>query len=64
MSAQSHQDVTALLMAWGNGDSEALSRLTTVVYDELHRLARGYMRRENAGHTLQTTALVNEAHWN
>ena len=61
MSGQSHQDVTALLMAWGNGDEDALSRLTPFVYDELHRLAEGYMRREHAGHTLQTTALVNEA---
>lgn len=62
MSGQSHQDVTDLLMAWGNGDENALSRLTPLVYDELHRLAEVYMRREHAGHTLQTTALVNEAY--
>jgi RNA polymerase sigma factor (TIGR02999 family) len=62
MSGQSHQDVTELLMAWGNGDQDALSRLMPLVYDELHRLAEGYMRREHAGHTLQTTALVNEAY--
>ena len=62
MSGQSHQDVTALLMAWGNGDEGALSRLTPLVYSELHRLAEGYMRREQDGHTLQTTALVNEAY--
>jgi RNA polymerase sigma-70 factor, ECF subfamily len=62
MSGQSHQDVTELLMAWGNGDEDALSRLTPLVYDELHRLAEGYMRREHAGHTLQTTALLNEAY--
>jgi RNA polymerase sigma factor (TIGR02999 family) len=62
MSVKSHQDVTELLMAWGNGDEDALSRLTTLVYDELHRLAEGYMRREKPGHTLQTTALVNEAY--
>jgi RNA polymerase sigma-70 factor, ECF subfamily len=62
MSGQSHQDVTELLMAWGDGDQDALSRLTPLVYDELHRLAEGYMRREHAGHTLQTTALVNEAY--
>jgi RNA polymerase sigma-70 factor, ECF subfamily len=62
MSGQSHQDVTELLMAWGNGDQDALSRLTPLVYDELHRLAEGYMRREHVGHTLQTTALVNEAY--
>ncbi len=62
MSGQSHQDVTELLMAWGNGDQDALSRLMPLVYDELHRLAEGYMRREHAGHTLQTTALLNEAY--
>ena len=49
-------------MAWGNGDQDALSRLMPLVYDELHRLAEGYMRREHAGHTLQTTALLNEAY--
>jgi RNA polymerase sigma factor (TIGR02999 family) len=62
MSCPSDPDVTALLMAWGQGDSEALSRLTPLVYDELHRLAKGYMRGESIGHTLQTSALVNEAY--
>lgn len=62
MSGQSQQDVTALLMAWGNGDEHALSLLTPLVYQELHRLAGVYMGRERAGHTLQTTALVNEAY--
>ena len=62
MSGQSHQDVTALLMAWGNGDEHALSRLTPLVYNELHRLAGACMGRERTGHTLQTTALVNEAY--
>jgi RNA polymerase sigma factor (TIGR02999 family) len=62
MSGESDRDITALLMAWGNGDKGALSRLTPLVYDELHRLAEGYMRREHPGHTLQTTALVNEAY--
>jgi RNA polymerase sigma factor (TIGR02999 family) len=61
MAAQ-RQDVTELLMAWRNGDEGALSRLTPLVYDELHRLAAAYMRREKAGHTLQTSALVNEAY--
>jgi RNA polymerase sigma factor (TIGR02999 family) len=61
MAAQP-QDVTELLMAWRNGDEGALSRLTPLVYDELHRLAAAYMRREKAGHTLQTSALVNEAY--
>jgi RNA polymerase sigma factor (TIGR02999 family) len=62
MRGQSHPDVTALLMAWGNGDQDALVRLTPLVYHELHRLAEGYMRRERPGRTLQTTALVNEAY--
>ena len=53
--------VTELLLAWGNGDDGALERLTPLVEAELRRLARGYMARERRGHTLQTTALVNEA---
>src|SRR5258705_8383709 len=53
--------VTELLRAWGNGDDAALEQLTPLVEAELRRLARGYMRRERRGHTLQTTALVNEA---
>jgi RNA polymerase sigma factor (TIGR02999 family) len=55
-------EITVLLRAWGNGDPAALDRLTPLVYDELHRLARRYMRNERAGNTLQTTALVNEAY--
>jgi RNA polymerase sigma factor (TIGR02999 family) len=55
-------DVTALLRAWSDGDQAALARLTPIVYDELRRLARRYMKRERAGHSLQTTALVNEAY--
>lgn len=55
------QEVTALLVAWRNGDQAALERLTPLVYVELHQLAHRYMRRENPGHTLQTSALVNEA---
>src|SRR6266536_3854121 len=54
-------DVTQLLVAWGNGDQAARDALMPVVYEELHRLARRYMRRESPGHTLQTSALVNEA---
>jgi RNA polymerase sigma-70 factor, ECF subfamily len=54
--------VTDLLMAWGRGDESALSRLMPLVQDELHRLARREMRGERPGHTLQTTALVNEAY--
>jgi RNA polymerase sigma factor (TIGR02999 family) len=55
-------DVTALLIAWGQGDESALERLIPVVHFELHRLARGQMARQRKGHTLQTTALVNEAY--
>ena len=53
--------VTALLRAWSDGDDGALARLTPLVETELRRLARGYMGRERRGHTLQPTALVNEA---
>src|ERR1700735_2250147 len=55
-------EVSGLLRAWGDGDRDALDRLTPVVYNELRRLARSYMRRERPGHSLQTTALVNEAY--
>jgi RNA polymerase sigma factor (TIGR02999 family) len=55
-------EVSTLLRAWSDGDRNALERLTPIVYDELHRLARRYMRRERPGASLQTTALVNEAY--
>jgi RNA polymerase sigma factor (TIGR02999 family) len=55
-------EVSGLLRAWGDGDRGALDRLTPIVYDELRRLARLYMRRERPGHSLQATALVNEAY--
>src|SRR5262245_57158730 len=55
-------DVSALLRAWSEGDQDALHVLTPIVYEELHRLARHYMRRERSGHSLQATALVNEAY--
>jgi RNA polymerase sigma factor (TIGR02999 family) len=55
-------EVTRLLVAWGDGDRAALDRLMPLVYEELRRLARHYMGRERPGHTLQTTALVNEAY--
>ncbi|MFI5178220.1 MAG: sigma-70 family RNA polymerase sigma factor [Vicinamibacterales bacterium] len=54
--------VTDLLVAWGGGDESALERLMPLVQEELHRLARREMRGERPGHTLQTTALVNEAY--
>src|SRR6202046_4004080 len=56
------EEVSTLLRAWSGGDPRALARLTPIVYDELHRLARRYMKRERPGHSLQTTALVNEAY--
>lgn len=56
------EDVSTLLRAWSDGDQSALERLTPIVYDELHRLARRYMKGERSGHSLQTTALVNEAY--
>jgi RNA polymerase sigma factor (TIGR02999 family) len=62
MGGQAGEDVTALLMAWREGDEAALTRLTPIVYQELHRLAGRYMRRERPDHTLQTTALLNEAY--
>ncbi len=55
-------DVSALLRAWSGGDQDALQVLTPIVYEELHRLARRYLRRERSGHSLQATALVNEAY--
>src|SRR5438046_5007082 len=55
-------EVSKLLRAWTDGDRGALDRLTPIVYDELHRLAQRYMKRERPGHSLQTTALVNEAY--
>ena len=62
MSQSSSHEITELLVAWGGGDESALDRLMPLVYDELRRLARLYMSRERPGHTLQTTALVNEAY--
>lgn len=58
----SGKEATLLLRAWGAGDRDALDRLTPMVYDELRRLARRYLTRERPGHSLQATALVNEAY--
>ena len=55
-------EVSEFLRAWSDGDRAALDHLTPIVYDELHRLAQRYMRGEHPGHSLQTTALVNEAY--
>jgi RNA polymerase sigma factor (TIGR02999 family) len=60
--AQSSGEVSELLRAWSRGDQGALGRLTPIVYEELRRLARHYMRGERPGHSLQATALVNEAY--
>ncbi len=62
MSQPSPHEITGLLAAWSGGDESALERLAPIVYDELHRLAHHYMSHERPGHTLQTTALVNEAY--
>ena len=62
MKTNQPADVTKLLLAWNNGDSAALDNLIPVVYDELRRVARRYMRAEGPGHTLQATALVNDAY--
>lgn len=59
---ESPQDVTKLLIAWSDGNKQALDLLMPIVFDELRRQASRYLRRERAGHTLQTTALVNEAY--
>jgi len=62
MTAPSGSEVTQLLLAWSAGDQSALERLVPLVHQELRRLAKTYMSRERPGHTLQTTALVNEAY--
>lgn len=62
MSQPSTQEITQLLLAWRNGDQAALDALMPLVYEELRRVAKRYMNRQRPGHTLQTTALVNEAY--
>jgi RNA polymerase sigma factor (TIGR02999 family) len=62
MSLPRSAEITGLLRAWTGGDQAALDRLAAQVYDELHRMARHYMRNERAGNTLQTTAVVNEVY--
>ena len=62
MTEPAPEDVTQLLQAWSAGEPGALEKLTPLVYRELHRLAKRYMAQERSGHTLQTTALVNEAY--
>jgi RNA polymerase sigma factor (TIGR02999 family) len=60
--ADSSQNITELLVGYGRGDKEALDQLMPIVYEELRRQAARYLRREQAGHTLQTTALIHEAY--
>jgi RNA polymerase sigma factor (TIGR02999 family) len=55
-------EITQLLQSWSHGDKAAIDKLMPLVYNELHSMARRYMSNENPGHTLQTTALVNEAY--
>ena len=62
MQSATPLEVTRLLVEWSEGNQASLDKLTPLVYDELRRLARSYMRRENPSHTLQATALVNEAY--
>jgi RNA polymerase sigma-70 factor (ECF subfamily) len=62
MAKPSPEEITGLLLAWGKGDKASLDRVIPLVYQELRRLAHRQMRRERAGDTLQTTALVNEAY--
>ncbi len=62
MPAPASHEVTQLLLAWSEGDQGALEQLMPLVYAELRRLAKRYMRNERAGHTLQTTALIHEAY--
>ena len=61
MATSSPHQVTQFLLDWRNGDQEALEKLTPLLYGELRRLAESYLRRERPNHTLQATALVNEA---
>jgi RNA polymerase sigma factor (TIGR02999 family) len=62
MASLSPKEITQLLVAWKSGDQEALDKLMPLIYDELRRLAKHYMRGERAGHTLESVDLVNEAY--
>ena len=62
MSENSPPEITQLLIGWGEGDEQALEKLMPVVYTELRRMAVNFMRRQSPDHTLQATALVNEAY--
>lgn len=62
MNDDAELPITQMLLDWSGGDRDALERMMPIVYGELHRIAHRYMRRELPGHTLQTSALVNEAY--
>lgn len=62
MTNSDSQQITSLLVEWGNGDQKALENLMPLVYDELRRIAHRFMRRQSAGHTFQTTELIHEAY--
>ena len=62
MSDNGSHEITLLLVDWEKGDKRALEQLMPLVYDELRRMARGYMRRQPLGHTFQTTELIHEAY--
>ena len=62
MSGPSSTQITQLLREWSDGRVEVLDELLPLIYDELHRQAKRFLRRERAGHTLQTTALINEVY--
>jgi RNA polymerase sigma factor (TIGR02999 family) len=62
LQQNSGENLTGLLLDWRRGDEQALEKLTVLVYDEIRRMAHRFMQRERNGHTLQTTALVNEAY--
>lgn len=62
MTIPASQNVTQMLIAWGQGDDAARDALIPLVYDQLHRIASHHLRRERAGHTLQTSELINEAY--
>ena len=62
MTQTDSEQITSLLVEWGNGNQKALENLMPLVYDELRRIARRFMRRQSAGHTFQTTELIHEAY--
>jgi RNA polymerase sigma-70 factor, ECF subfamily len=61
VSKEISEDITGLLSTWSQGDEMALQELTPIVYEEIHQLAKRYLRQERSDHTLQATALVSEA---